>query len=208
MKISAWQFISARRLFPLAFALLVVAVPLTHAQKKPAAPAPRPVPAQWKQMRAQWHEVGQKLIDMAEDFPEDKYDFKAQKDERTFGENLIHVATEDYLMLDAIHGGRVGPALPARGGLPRSAYKTKADVVRLMKQAVADGDKLLESQGDAGLQHPVKYPYGNQMVSAWFCWTSAIEHSGEHYGQLVVYYRVNGMVPPASRPRPRKPSSK
>ena len=207
MKTSAWRFLSARCCFPIAAALLAVAVPLAQAQTKPAAPAPRPVPAQWQQMRAQWRDVGQKLIDMAEDFPEDKYDFKAQKDERTFAENLIHVATEDYLMLDVIHGGKLGPALPARGDLPRSSYKTKADVVRLMKQAVADGDKLLESQGDAGLRHSVKFPYGNRMVDAWFCWVAAIEHSGEHYGQLVVYYRVNGMVPPASRPRPRRPSS-
>ena len=207
MKTSAWQLLSARRSLPLAFALLFAAVPIAHAQKK-STPAPRPVPAQWKEMRAQWHGIGQKLIDMAEDFPEDKYNFKAQKDQRTFAENLLHVATEDYRMMAPIQGGKLGPALPANfGDLPRFEYKTKADVVRLMKQVVADGDKLLESQGDAGLQRPVKYPFGNQMVSAWFSWVSAIEHSGEHYGQLVVYYRVNGMVPPASRPRPRKTSS-
>jgi hypothetical protein len=191
----------------LAVAGFALAVPLARAQTKTTPPAPKPAPQQWQEMRAQWRAIGGKLVAMAEDFPESKYDFKAQKDQRTFAQNLLHVAGEDYRLLSAIKGEKMGPALPARGDFPRSQFKTKADVVKLLKQVVADGDVLLQAQGNAGLQRQVKYPYAaNQMVHSWFCWTDAIEHSGEHYGQLVVYYRVNGMVPPASRPRPRKPA--
>jgi uncharacterized damage-inducible protein DinB len=183
--------------------------PLARAQTKSPAPAPKPAPAQWQEMRAQWRSIGRKLVAMAEDFPEDKYDFKAQKDQRTFAENLLHVAGDDYRFLSAVKGENMAPQLPARGDPQRSQFKTKADVVNLMKQVVADGDALLQAQGDAGLQRQVKYPYAaNQLVHAWFCWSNAIEHSGEHYGQLVVYYRVNGMVPPASRPRPKQPAAK
>jgi len=74
-------------------------------------------------------------------------------------------------------------------------------VVKLIQQVVADGEALLKEQGEAGINREVKYPYGNFMMHASAVWLDAIEHSAEHYGQLVVYYRVSGMVPPASRPK-------
>jgi len=152
-----------------------------------------------QEMLYQWNSIGNRLVAMAEDFPEDKYSFKAQKDERTFGENLVHVADEDYRLMTAIKGSPMGPG----GGkeLKFEDYKSKADVVKLIKQVVADGAALLQEQGDPGLSREIKYPYGNFMVHASLAWIDAIEHSGEHYGQLVVYYRVAGMVPPASRPK-------
>jgi len=166
--------------------------------QKPQQP-PQPARSMSQEMLYQWNSVGKRLITMAEDFPGDKYSFKAQKDQRTFGENLVHVADEDYRLMSAIKGSSMGPT----GGkeLKFEDYKTKADVVKLIKQTVADGAALLQEQGDAGLNREVKYPYGNFMVHASLAWIDAIEHSGEHYGQLVVYYRVAGMVPPASRPK-------
>lgn len=163
------------------------------------SPTPRPAGQASQEVLAFWNQTGNRLLQMAEDFPEDKYSFKAQKDERTFGENLVHVADEDYRLLSAIKGSPMGPA----GGkeLRPEDYKTKAAVVALMKQVVADGAALLQEQGDAGLSHEIKYPYGNRMIHASAAWLDAIEHSAEHYGQLVVYYRVAGLVPPASRPK-------
>ena len=164
----------------------------------PAGP-PRPAAANSQEVLGFWNQIGNRLITMAEDFPEDKYSFKAQKDERTFGDNIVHVADENYRLLTAIKGAPMGPA----GGkeLKFEDYKTKAAVVQLIKQVVADGAALLQAQGDAGLSKEIKYPYGNFMVHASTAWLDAIEHSAEHYGQLVVYYRVAGMVPPASRPK-------
>ena len=46
-----------------------------------------------------------------------------------------------------------------------------------------------------------KFPFGNKVVHNSYCWMFVVEHSGEHYGQLVAYYRANNMVPPQSRPR-------
>jgi hypothetical protein len=81
----------------------------------------------------------------------------------------------------------------------RDVYKTKADVVKLIQQAVADGASLIQQQGDAGLDKITKYAWGNRLVHNSYTWTLAIEHGAEHYGQLVVYYRANNLVPPASR---------
>jgi uncharacterized damage-inducible protein DinB len=169
------------------------------AAQKPATEPPNRARAGSQETLAFWNQIGKRLVDMAEDFPEDKYSFRAQKDERTFGENLVHVADEDYRLLSAIKGGPMGPA----GGreLSFGDYKTKDSIVKLIKQVVADGAALLQEQGDGGLTREVKYPYGNFMVHGSTAWLDAIEHSAEHYGQLVVYYRVAGLVPPSSRPK-------
>jgi len=137
---------------------------------------------------------------MAQDFPEDKYDFKVQKDERTFAQNLLHVAAVDYDLMSAASGSHTGPDFGKdRHNPSRDLYKTKADVVKLIQDAVADGAAIIQQQGDEGLDKISKMAWGNRMVHNSYMWTVAIEHSAEHYGQLVVYYRANGMVPPDSR---------
>ncbi|HEV3218951.1 MAG TPA: DinB family protein [Candidatus Acidoferrales bacterium] len=147
-----------------------------------------------------WNSIGGRLVAMAADFPEDKYDFKVQKDQRTFAENLLHIAGVDYMLMRTISGKNMGPDPGKDPENPsRETYKTKAQVVAFVKQAVADGAALIQEQGDAGLDKVTKFPFGNAMVHNSFSWLEAIEHSGEHYGQLVVYYRANNLVPPASR---------
>src|ERR1700686_4253708 len=81
----------------------------------------------------------------------------------------------------------------------RDVYKTKADVVKLIQQAVADGANQIQQQGEAGLDKMTHYASGNRLVHNSYTWMFAIEHSGEHYGQLVVYYRANNLAPPDSR---------
>ena len=84
--------------------------------------------------------------------------------------------------------------------LSRDAFKTKADVVKFVQEAVADGAQVIQQQGDAGLDKTSMF-FGNRLAHNSSIWTFAIEHSGEHYGQLVVYYRANNLVPPDSRRR-------
>src|SRR6202035_4327045 len=80
----------------------------------------------------------------------------------------------------------------------RDTFKNKADIVKFVQEAVADGAKVIQQQGDAGLDNTTKF-FGNRMAHNSTIWTFAVEHSGEHYGQLVVYYRANNLVPPDSR---------
>jgi uncharacterized damage-inducible protein DinB len=181
-------------------AALALATGSAFAQAKAPAKAPKPAESASAEVLGMWNSVGNKLVAMAEDFPEDKYDYKAQKDQRTFAENLLHVAAVDFMLMSAVSGKQMGPG---GGENPsRSTYKTKADVVKFVKQAVADGAAVIKAEGDAGLNKTSTFPFGNMMVHNSYQWMEAIEHSGEHYGQLVVYYRANNMVPPDSRPRP------
>lgn len=151
-----------------------------------------------------WNQIGKKLIAMAKDFPEDQYDFKVQKDERTFGENLVHVAAVDFDIVSRVAGAHVGPDFGKdKHNPPPGMYKTKADVVKLLEDAVEAGAKVIQEQGEAGMDKTQSFGWetGRHTVHNSYIWLSGIEHSTEHFGQLVVYYRANNLVPPESRPR-------
>jgi hypothetical protein len=161
---------------------------------------PRPAASRSEEMLERWNDIGNKLIAVAQDFPEDKYDYKLQKDERTFALNLLHAAALDFVLLRRISGSNLGPDFGEGDNPSRDQFKTKADVAKFVKEAIADGAQVIQQQGDAGLDNSSKF-FGNRLAHNSSIWTFAIEHSGEHYGQLVVYYRANNLVPPASRPR-------
>jgi uncharacterized damage-inducible protein DinB len=158
---------------------------------------PSPVRSHSDEMLDRWNDIGNKLIAMAQDFPEDKYDFKVQKDERSFALNLLHAAALDFVLIRWISGSNIGPEFGEGDNPTRDQFKTKADVVKFVQEAVADGAKVITQQGDAGLDRTTKF--GKRLAHNSTIWTFAIEHSGEHYGQLVVYYRANNLVPPDSR---------
>ena len=183
-----------------AVALFTVAGTSVHSLGQPQNQALRPARSRADETLAMWNEIGNKLIAMAQDFPEEKYDFKLQKDERSFAQNLLHVAAVDYDLMRSISESNIGPDFGKDKHNPsREVYKMKADVVKLIEQAVADGANLIQRQGDAGLDRVTKYAWGNRLVHNSYTWMWAIEHSGEHHGQLVVYYRANNLVPPDSR---------
>jgi len=179
--------------------LLAVVGTSLRSQGQAQNQAPRPALSRADEMLNRWNDIGNKLIAMAEDFPEDKYDFKLQKDERTFAQNLLHAAALDYVLIRRISGSNIGPDFGEGDNPSRDVFKTKADVVKFVQGAVVAGANVIQQQGDAGLDKTSKF-FGNRLAHNSYIWTFAIEHSGEHYGQLVVYYRANNLVPPDSRP--------
>ena len=178
--------------------LLAAAGMSLHSQAQTQNQLPGPARSRSDEMLDRWNDIGNKLIAMAQDFPEDKYDFKVQKDERTFALNLLHAAALDFVVIRRISGSNLGPDFGEGDNPSRDLFKTKADVVKFVEEAVADGAKVIQQQGDAGLDNTSKF-FGNRIAHNSHLWTFAIEHSGEHYGQLVVYYRANNLVPPDSR---------
>ncbi|MEO6804826.1 MAG: DinB family protein [Edaphobacter sp.] len=145
---------------------------------------------------AHWNAIGNKLIAQAEDFPEDKYEYKPTPQVRSFAAQLIHAAAVMYWCVDSAAGKKPRYSDdPARDNL-----KTKAQVVAFVKKAVRDGAVSIQQQGDAGARASVKDWDGKVERQSDLAY-EVIEHSGEHYGQLVVYYRLNGLVPPESRPK-------
>jgi len=169
---------------------------LSEAQTKDQPPSQ--ARSRSEEMLDRWNGIGNKLVAVAQDFPEEKYDFKVQKDERTFALNLLHAAALDFVMVRMISGSNLGPDFGKGDNPTREQFKTKADVVKFVKEAVADGAQVIQQQGDAGLDNTSKF-FGNRLAHNSTMWMFAIEHSAEHYGQLVVYYRANNLVPPDSR---------
>src|ERR1700730_7601411 len=180
-----------------ALTLLAAGISL-HSQAQTQNQPPSPARSRSEEMLDRWNDIGNKLVAMAQDFPEDKYDFKLQKDERTFALNLLHAAALDYVLIRRISGSNPGPNYGEGDNPSSDLFKTKADVVKFVQEAVADGAQVIHQQGDAGLDNTSKF-FGNRLAHNSSIWTFAIEHSGEHYGQLVVYYRANNLVPPDSR---------
>ena len=180
-------------------ALVATALSLpTHAQdamKKDAPVKPAPSPSQ--AVLESWNDIGRKLIAIAEDFPEDKYDFKATPAQRSFAEQLLHAAGANYFFTNLAKGEKP----PAEEDPKRDQYKTKADVVAFVKKAFADGAAAIKAKGDKGMSDLLVDPFGHQQMRISDMAYGFIEHSGEHYGQLVVYYRLSGLVPPESRPK-------
>ena len=163
--------------------------------KKEAAVKPADSPSQ--AVLAAWNDIARKLIAMAEDFPENKYDFKPTPAQRGFADQLLHAANANYFFINPA----LGQKSPAEEDPKRDQYKTKADVVAFVKKAFADGALVIKSKGDKGMSDLVTDPFAHQQVRVSDMAYGLIEHSGEHYGQLVVYYRLSGLVPPESRPK-------
>jgi hypothetical protein len=185
-----------KRLSFLAIVLLAFAFP-AHAQdamKKDAAV--KPADPEVKVVLDAWNEIGSKLTAMAEDFPEDKYDFKPTPAQRSFAEQLLHAAGASYYFTNPVMGQKP----PAGEDPKRERYKSKADIVAFVKKSFADGANAIQSKGEKGLTTEVVYT-PEQKARVIDIAYGIIEHSGEHYGLLVVYYRLAGLVPPESRPK-------
>jgi uncharacterized damage-inducible protein DinB len=158
---------------------------------------PKAAPSASQVVLAQWNDIGRKLIAMAEDFPEDKYEFKTTPAQRSFAEQLLHASASMYYFTDTAEGKK--PRYP--DDPKRDDLKTKAQVVAFVKKCVEDGAAEIKAKGDKGMGEWVTDPDSKQQMQVSDLGYGLIEHSGEHYGQLVVYYRLAGLVPPESRPK-------
>ena len=184
-------------MFAMILAVAVLALPANAQEmaKKDAATKPALSPSQ--AVLDSWNDIARKLIAMAEDFPEDKYDFKPTPAQRTFAEQLLHATGANYFFTNLT----LGQKLPAEEDPKRDQYKTKADVVAFVKKSYADGAAAIKAKGDKGMNDLITDPDSHQQTRIYDEAYGFIEHSGEHYGQLAVYYRVAGLVPPESRPK-------
>jgi uncharacterized damage-inducible protein DinB len=177
--------------------MAVVASPACaqDAPKKDTPPKPAVSPSQ--ALLDSWNDVGRKLTAMAEDFPEDKYDFKPTPAQRSFAEQLLHAAGANYFFTNPATGKK----MPAGEDPKRADYKTKADVAAFVKRSFEDGAAAIKTKGDKGMSDLLVDPFANQQTRVSDMAWGLIEHNGEHYGQLVGYFRTAGLVPPESRPK-------
>lgn len=129
---------------------------------------------------ARWTDIGDRLHAAAREFPADKYDFQPTPDVRSFADQLRHVAFWSEHLAATMRGEN--PDVSANT-LPAEKYPSKEGIVRALRETDSHVRAALAKNGTSSADAVVSF----------------IEHHGEHYGQLVMYYRLNGLVPPASR---------
>ena len=143
----------------LVLALAVRALPV-HAQDQ-MKPSPKPSPSPSQVLLDSWNDIGRKLIAMAQDFPDDKYDFKPNPTERSFAEQLLHASNANYFFINPF----IGQKLPT-GDPKRDQFKTKADVVAFVTKSFADGAALIKQKGDSGMSDPALDPFSKAATTS------------------------------------------
>jgi uncharacterized damage-inducible protein DinB len=135
-----------------------------------------------------WRAQKQRMVDLAEAMPADKYDFKATPAQRTFAEQLLHLADAHVAMLKRLDPAGTVPAPTLSKDHAREA------VVRSLSAAYDYGLAVITSDPARNWAAAVD----DQPSPARAVW-AAMNNASNHYGQCVVYLRLNGIVPPASR---------
>jgi hypothetical protein len=145
--------------------------------------------------------IEQEFVSAAEAMPEEKYGFAPTSGEfkgvRTFAEQIKHVAAVNYEVAAAILeekppaeiGGEAGPA----------SVTSKADILKYLKDSFAYVHKAIATINEKNEVETVKSPFGEYKVSRLGLAVEIPAHGYDHYGQMVEYLRMNGIIPPASR---------
>lgn len=141
------------------------------------------------------------FVPAAEAMPEDKFGFAPSNGEfkgvRTFAQQIKHVAAVNYELAAALLeekppvdiGDEAGPA----------SITSKADVLKYLKDSFAYVHKAIATIDEKNLVETVRSPFGEGYISRLGLATAVSAHGFDHYGQMVEYLRMNGIVPPASR---------
>jgi uncharacterized damage-inducible protein DinB len=137
----------------------------------------------------------------AEAMPDTKYGFVPKEGEfkgvRTFGEQIRHVAAANYEFGAAILGEK--PPVDIGGENGPESIKTKVDILKYLADSFTYVHKAVGSIDDRNVVELIKSPFGEGKVTRLGMSTLTVGHGFDHYGQMVVYLRMNGIVPPASR---------
>ena len=141
------------------------------------------------------------FVPAAEALPEDKYSFAPTNGEfkgvRTFAQQVKHVAAVNYLIAAAILGEK--PPVDTGGESGPDAIKSKPEIVKFLKDSFAYVHKAIPGISGKAALESVKNPFGERPVTRLELATWIPSHCFDHYGQMVEYLRMNGIIPPASR---------
>ncbi len=141
------------------------------------------------------------FVSAADAMPENKYSFAPTNGEfkgvRTFGEQVRHVAAVNYMIGAAILQEK--PPVELGGESGPDSVKSKAEIMKFLKDSFAYVHKAVGTINEANLLNPINSPFGEGTTTRLAMATTVVGHCFDHYGQMVEYLRMNGIVPPASR---------
>jgi DinB superfamily len=146
--------------------------------------------------------VEKQILDVTEAMPEEKFNFTPEslnlpggdfKGVRSFAGQVKHVAASNYFIWSPVTGDQLPPDL-GEGNGPAS-MKSKAEIIRFLKDSFALGHKAAATLTTENMLQTAEHSKSARLRLAEF----GVAHAYDHYGQMVEYLRMNGIVPPASR---------
>jgi uncharacterized damage-inducible protein DinB len=190
--------------FAVAILLLAVGtagVPATAHAQTPAQSKPEQKPTFSMVFDRSLSNVEKEVVSAADAMPDDKFNFAPTQGEfkgvRTFAMQVKHIATANYMLGAGILGEKPPVEIKSENG-PEN-ITSKADVVKYLKDSFAYAHKAAASLTDSNVLERVPSPFGEGKVSRLGLAVGMVSHPYDHYGQMVEYLRMNGIVPPASR---------
>jgi uncharacterized damage-inducible protein DinB len=170
------------KIFSLFAALATLALPLS-AQSNPLSAG----------SKVMYTRIKTNIVKAAQKMPEENYAFRPTDSVRSFGQLLGHIADAQYSFCSAASGEK-NPAL----GIEKSK-SSKADLVKALDAAFAFCDKVYDAMTDQRAAEPAKLFGQENTRLVVLSFNSA--HNNEHYGNIVTYMRIKGLVPPSSEGR-------
>ena len=146
-----------------------------------------------KELAASFQRASNEIIDIAEVMPAEKYGYKPVPEIATFGDQLVHVAGLTQRFIDTAKGTKTEMA--------HHGAMAKPEVIALLKKTFQTAQDMITPLTDAQLSEPMKFPFGDRTVTRATFWQGPLFQIRNHHGQLVVYLRMNGIVPPTTARR-------
>ena len=168
------------------FAVIAAAVPSWLSAQTPA-------PSLAKELAASYQRATTEILDIAEVMPAEKYGYKPTPEVSSFGDQLVHVAGITQRFIDSAKGAKTDAA--------HHGAMAKPEVIGLLKKAFQSAQEMITPLTDAQLLEPVKFPFGDRTVTRATFWQGPLYQIRNHHGQLIVYLRMNGIVPPTTARR-------
>lgn len=141
------------------------------------------------------------LVPASEAMPEEKYGFVPAsgefKNSRSFGLLVKHIAVNNYWMGSTILGEKMPVEDDATNNGP-TTIKTKADIVKFLKDSFVYAHKAIATINEQNILATLKSPWGDSITRLRLA-TIVDSHGFDHYGQIAIYLRLSGIVPPGSR---------
>ena len=166
--------------------------------------ADAPAPSMGKVFDGQIKTAESEVVSLAEAMPADKYDFAPTGGElkgvRTFGQQMMHIAAVTYSVSAFALGEKNPSDLGADENGP-STIKGKDAIVQYLKDAFAYAHKAASNLTSGNAMDMLPSPFGSGKTTRISMVSLITWHTFDHYGQSVIYARMCGIIPPASRPR-------
>ncbi len=145
--------------------------------------------------------VEKEVVSAADAMPEDKFNFAPTNGEfkgvRTFAVQVKHIAVANYGLGAAILTEKPPVELKSENGPDN--ITSKADIMKFLKDSFAYAHKAVNTITEANVLEQVQSPFGDRKVTRLSLAIGILSHPFDHYGQMVEYLRMNGIIPPASR---------